>query len=298
MPPIPASISSKTSVRSSAAPSPVSASITRESSPPEAASRSGDIGMPAFVDICSSTRSAPAAPNPSGCGSRETSRLAPSIARAASSSATRPVSRVAGLAARRGQLLRKLRATPGCSCEALLQARRHLLGVLQALDLGPAALGVRQDRLDASRRAFAPGDRQPRAAPPPPRAEPGRPRSTRDRNAARRRRRRARARAREPWRSPRRAPGRRPRPRQAIPRPRPPRSTHRRPRRGRRSPQVRRPRPRAVPPRGAGARARTSSSSSSPSSGAAASISASSKRSRSRSRSRAPRARAARRARG
>ena len=47
LPPIPASISSKTRVPApAAAPSPVRASITRESSPPEAASRSGAASIP------------------------------------------------------------------------------------------------------------------------------------------------------------------------------------------------------------------------------------------------------------
>ena len=63
LPPIPASISSKTRVAAPAAgPSPLSASITRESSPPEAASRSGAGSMPGFGATRSSTVSRPEAP--------------------------------------------------------------------------------------------------------------------------------------------------------------------------------------------------------------------------------------------
>ena len=63
LPPTPASISSKTSVSTSpAGPLPDSASITRESSPPEAASPSGAIGIPGFVATRSSTVSRPEDP--------------------------------------------------------------------------------------------------------------------------------------------------------------------------------------------------------------------------------------------
>ena len=63
LPPMPASISSKTSVPAVAAwPSPLSASITRESSPPEAASRSGAASIPGLGATRSSTVSRPLAP--------------------------------------------------------------------------------------------------------------------------------------------------------------------------------------------------------------------------------------------
>jgi hypothetical protein len=67
LPPIPASISSNTTVPDPAAvPSPVSASMIRESSPPEAASRSGEDGIPGFVATMNSTVSEPLGPKPSG----------------------------------------------------------------------------------------------------------------------------------------------------------------------------------------------------------------------------------------
>ena len=57
---MPASTSSNTSVRDSPAPATViSASITRDSSPPEAVSRSGAAGTPGLGAIRNSTRSAP-----------------------------------------------------------------------------------------------------------------------------------------------------------------------------------------------------------------------------------------------
>ena len=150
LPPMPASISSKTSVvpRRRCA-RPVSASITRESSPPEAASRSGETGIPGFVATRNSTVSAPFAPKPSGCGSSATSSRAPSIASSASSA---------------GDPLRRARRRPRCRAavsfdgrarprrlgrrEAPLQLAGALLGVLEPLDLGAAALGVLEHRLD------------------------------------------------------------------------------------------------------------------------------------------------------
>ena len=70
------------------APRPQRASITRESSPPEAASRSGAASIPGFGAILSSTDSAPPAPKPSGLGSSTTSSEAPGIASCSSSFAT------------------------------------------------------------------------------------------------------------------------------------------------------------------------------------------------------------------
>src|SRR5271166_6036978 len=87
-PPTPASTSSKTSVPpGEAAPATlITASITRESSPPEAISRTGAAGTPGLGAIRNSTVSAPQGP-----GSRSpsaTSKLAPAIASSASCSPT------------------------------------------------------------------------------------------------------------------------------------------------------------------------------------------------------------------
>src|SRR5258705_6320841 len=69
LPPTPASISSKQRVESlPAAPRPLSASITRESSPPEAASRSGAASIPGLGATRSSIVSRPLAPKPSAWG--------------------------------------------------------------------------------------------------------------------------------------------------------------------------------------------------------------------------------------
>ena len=88
-PPTPASTSSKTSARVSPTPATViSASITRDSSPPEAVSRIGAAGTPELGASISSTRSAPVGPA-SSRGSSRTSKPAPSMASAASSSRTR-----------------------------------------------------------------------------------------------------------------------------------------------------------------------------------------------------------------
>ena len=70
LPPTPASISSKTSVAPPAPAcwSPQRASITRESSPPEAASRSGAASIPGFGAILSSTDSRAAGAEAVGVG--------------------------------------------------------------------------------------------------------------------------------------------------------------------------------------------------------------------------------------
>ncbi len=67
--------------------------MIRDSSPPDAASFSGEVGIPGLVETSSSTTSAPLGPNSSGWGSSTTSSRAPSIARSASSAATRSASR-------------------------------------------------------------------------------------------------------------------------------------------------------------------------------------------------------------
>ena len=77
-PPTPASTSSNTSVRDSPAPATViSASITRDSSPPDAASRIGAAGTPGFGASISSTRSAPVGPTSSRGSSRDLERRRP-----------------------------------------------------------------------------------------------------------------------------------------------------------------------------------------------------------------------------
>ena len=105
---MPASTSSKTSVAGPAsAAALISASITRESSPPEAMSRSGPAGTPGFGAIRNSTSSAPLGP----CSARSASRasnVAPSIARSASTATTVPARPAAASVARRAQLRRAL----------------------------------------------------------------------------------------------------------------------------------------------------------------------------------------------
>jgi len=72
------------------------ASITRESSPPEAISRTGPAGTPGLGAIMNSTPSPPAGP---GCRSdRITSKVAPAIASEASCSRTELASRGAAAA--------------------------------------------------------------------------------------------------------------------------------------------------------------------------------------------------------
>ncbi len=245
--------------------------------------------MPGLVATSSSTDSAPFGPKPSGCGSRTTSSRAPSIASSASSSATRSPSRSA--AARRP--LRQLRGEPAAHRlgrgDPGPQLLGGLLGVLEPRDLRPAALGVREHRLDrAAVLSLQPIEGR-RGAPRPPPGGRARRRSARGTSAARRRRRRARARRRAAAPPARRARGR----------PRPPRSVRHRPRRALpRAPPPSSSAPLTAPRARAAAVRRPSalrssarsaaSSASSAASGAAASISESSKRIRSRSRSRLP----------
>ena len=113
-PPMPASTSSKTSVAGPAsAATPISASITRESSPPEAISRSGPAGTPGLGAIRNSTSSAPGRPEAVARGASAAVNSAPSIASAASRSRTASASAapaaVAGRAERRGAARRARR---------------------------------------------------------------------------------------------------------------------------------------------------------------------------------------------
>ena len=148
-PPTPASTSSNTSVRDSPVPATViSASITRDSSPPDAASRSGAAGTPGLGASMNSTRSAPV-------GADLVARLELDLERGVLHRERREL-----LAHPLGQLRRGLRAAPPelrrqlvALGERLRQLRlgalgRHL-GVLQPLALGAAALGVREHRLHA-----------------------------------------------------------------------------------------------------------------------------------------------------
>src|SRR5947209_4074342 len=105
-PPIPASISSNTSSGCAADPPAgpsawpcamlSSASITRESSPPEAISRNGPAGRPAFGASVNSTVSAPRAPPPSTRASIRAAKRASGIA---SSASRAPIAASSALAA-------------------------------------------------------------------------------------------------------------------------------------------------------------------------------------------------------
>ena len=124
----------------------MSASITRESSPPDAVSRSGDAGTPGLGASRKSTRSAPEGPT-SSRGSSTISNDAPSIASAVQL---------------RDHALGQLAAPPSArACGELGRQRRALglrlggrgdrplgghLGVGQPVALGPAALGVLEHR--------------------------------------------------------------------------------------------------------------------------------------------------------
>ena len=124
--------------------------MIRESSPPDAASRSGDGGIPGLVATRSSTVSAPFGPKPSGWGSSETSSEAPSIASSASSLRD-PALELARRPSR--PFCAQLRGEPGAQLLGAAPAAARApparsLGVLEPLDLGAAALGVREHRLD------------------------------------------------------------------------------------------------------------------------------------------------------
>ncbi len=194
-PPRPASTSSKTTVPAPPAPAAtvMSASITRESSPPEAISRSGPGGTPGFGAIRNSTSSPPvAAYRASGSPSAperpvtRTSKRASSIATSSSSAAT--------ASARPPAPRPRASASSDASCSTLL-ARGHEL-VLEAAPsrhrrsrAGRARRGTAprvRARTRRSRRACARDAHTARAALPPARDAPGPPRARRDTRAPRR----------------------------------------------------------------------------------------------------------------
>src|SRR5215831_14092181 len=129
-PPIPASTSSNTSVgsRSDSAPAVRIASMTRESSPPDATRASGAGASPGLAENRISTSSAPSAPI-SGRGLRRASNSAPSSRSPPSSDVTARLSR--------GGLERRPRAVHVES--SVLQGGREV-GGLPHLALQPVAL--------------------------------------------------------------------------------------------------------------------------------------------------------------
>ena len=138
-PPIPASTSSKTSVASLpsfAAPS--SASITRESSPPEAISRTGPAGTPGFGAIRNSTASAPAGPGSSRASS-ETSKAASGIASSSSRSRDRLRQRTGRRLARGAQLRRPVGQLGSHSRQAPGRVLERDLGALELVAARAAA---------------------------------------------------------------------------------------------------------------------------------------------------------------
>src|SRR3954463_12483402 len=150
-PPMPASTSSKTSVVSEPSlATPMRASITRESSPPEAISRSGPAGRRALGAMRNSTASAPAGPGSRSCSA--ISKLAPSMASSARRSRTTRASRGAAFP-RPAPRAPAARARSPRAAPRLLAARRLELGrsVLerdlragQLVAPGAAALGMGQ----------------------------------------------------------------------------------------------------------------------------------------------------------
>ena len=152
LPPTPASISSKTRVPAPAArPRPLSASITRESSPPEAASRSGAASIPGFGRDPQLDRLAAAGAEAVGVRLEHDlerrarpSRAARALRRPALPAAPRPRARPA-----LSSLAQLLAPRLGLGQRRLGLGAAHL-GALQPRDLGPAALGVREHRLDAA----------------------------------------------------------------------------------------------------------------------------------------------------
>ena len=151
-PPTPASTSSNTSVRDSPAPATViSASITRESSPPEAVSRSGAAGTPGLGASMNSTRSAPVGRRaPRAARARPRTRRPPSRARPAPPR-TRSASRGAAspraavtLGRQRGRARRAPRPAPP------RPARSPPPAFSSSVALRAAALRVRQHRRHAA----------------------------------------------------------------------------------------------------------------------------------------------------
>ena len=116
---MPASTSSKTSVASAreALATLITASMTRESSPPEAISRSGPAGTPGLGAIMNSTESPPEGPG--SRSPRTTSKVASPIANEASCSRTASAKlRAATSRARRSDSTWRssaARASPSCS---------------------------------------------------------------------------------------------------------------------------------------------------------------------------------------
>ena len=123
----------------------ISASITRESSPPDAASRIGAAGTPWLGASMNSTRSAPLAPT-SSLGSSTTSNDAPSIASDDSSSTTRFARRRPCLSAGGSEAAGQLIASAARFHKRRLGALGLDLGALEARSLGAAALSVREHR--------------------------------------------------------------------------------------------------------------------------------------------------------
>ena len=180
------------------APSPVSASITRESSPPEAASRSGAGSIPGLGATRSSTASAPFGAEAVGVRlEHDLERRARHRERARARPPTRSLERRRRLRSRPGSArFASFARRAAASASAVLELGGPLLGVLEPLDLRPAALGVGEHRLDVAAVLSLQAVERARAAPRSRPDAPGRPRSRRGRRAARRRRRRARPRAR------------------------------------------------------------------------------------------------------
>ena len=149
-PPMPASTSSNTSVGGPPVlATAISASITRESSPPDAVSRSGAAGTPGLGAIRNSTCSAPVPANSSRSLQDDLERrvLHGQLGQLASDALGEP-----GAAFRRA--FDSAPASAGSSFSASASARlgaldRHL-GVLEPVALGAAAVGVLEHRLHAA----------------------------------------------------------------------------------------------------------------------------------------------------
>ncbi len=125
--------------------------MIRDSSPPEAASRSGDAGIPGLVATRSSTVSEPFGPKPSGWGCERHLERCPFHGQLGELGRDPLRELAGGLCPRRAELPAKLRAPPAHLIEFGAPARRRpLLGVLEPVDLGSAALPVGEHRLDRS----------------------------------------------------------------------------------------------------------------------------------------------------
>ena len=123
-----------------------SASITRESSPPEAISRSGPAGIPGFGAISSSTVSAPRGPQPSSRGRSSTSNARVRHRQLGQPRADRLGERRRGLAASARSARRRARRAPArLRPSSRLPVLERDVGVLELLAARPAALGVSKD---------------------------------------------------------------------------------------------------------------------------------------------------------